>query len=272
MALTLRTAITADRGDTVFDVLGTDPLAHGDIRSIGSEYVYIRTASLGTPGYGGAAYWRVGVERAVFGTALAAHVAAATVGAVDLTASPGGGSLSVTDGTTTVAEATSLQVPSVSDEGGGVAGVGFVISDVGAPTAGGGVPAAVGSIYVNTADGTLWSKALEADDGWVRIIVGAVGDPDGLVSSISSVGQAVLVNADGGTGFAVVVVAPGKGVYLQDGVTFILNLFGTVDPSAGGGVGAPAGSLYQRQNGSVGELWVKTDGDVDTGWDKVTTT
>lgn len=43
---------------------------------------------------------------------------------------------------------------------------------------------------------------------------------------------------------------------------------GTVDPSAGGGVAAPVGSQYSRDNSGVGELWFKTGG-AATAWTKV---
>lgn len=45
---------------------------------------------------------------------------------------------------------------------------------------------------------------------------------------------------------------------------------GTVDPSAGAGVTAPLGAIYQRANGSAGEIWIKTS-TPDTGWQKQTT-
>lgn len=43
---------------------------------------------------------------------------------------------------------------------------------------------------------------------------------------------------------------------------------GSADPSAGAGVAAPLASHFMRQNGVVGELWVKT-GAADTAWTKV---
>jgi len=42
-------------------------------------------------------------------------------------------------------------------------------------------------------------------------------------------------------------------------------LAGTVDPSAGGGVAAPEGSIYLRFGAGAGEQWVKT-GALDTDW------
>jgi len=44
---------------------------------------------------------------------------------------------------------------------------------------------------------------------------------------------------------------------------------GTAAPSGGAGVAATIGSLYGRDNGGVGELWVKT-GAADTAWTQVT--
>lgn len=42
-------------------------------------------------------------------------------------------------------------------------------------------------------------------------------------------------------------------------------LEGTVDPSAGAGVAAPVGSQYLRNNGGVGEFWLKT-GAANVAW------
>jgi hypothetical protein len=42
-------------------------------------------------------------------------------------------------------------------------------------------------------------------------------------------------------------------------------LSGTADPSSAGGVSAQIASFYQRQNGAVGEAWLKT-GAADTAW------
>ena len=54
------------------------------------------------------------------------------------------------------------------------------------------------------------------------------------------------------------------------GLGFSINdlanvIYGTADPSAGGGVVAPIGSIYMRDNSSTGELWSKT-GAADTAW------
>jgi hypothetical protein len=46
-------------------------------------------------------------------------------------------------------------------------------------------------------------------------------------------------------------------------------IVGTADPSAGGGVIQPLGSLYLRKNDTAGELWCKT-GAGNTAWTKVT--
>lgn len=40
---------------------------------------------------------------------------------------------------------------------------------------------------------------------------------------------------------------------------------GTADPSAGGGVAAPEGSLYMRYVAAAGEVWYKS-GAADTAW------
>jgi len=47
-------------------------------------------------------------------------------------------------------------------------------------------------------------------------------------------------------------------------------LSGTVDPSAGGGVAAPEGSVYLRYVSAAGETWFK-DGTGDTAWTQVGT-
>lgn len=121
MALTLQAAIGAD--DTVFDVLGSDELVPGDFHTIDSETIVIRTANPATLAYGETSRYRVTAYRGAESTRKASHAAGATVAAF----SGGGGGLSVTDGTTTVA-ATSLQMPAgtVTDLGSGVAGVGFL--------------------------------------------------------------------------------------------------------------------------------------------------
>lgn len=46
-------------------------------------------------------------------------------------------------------------------------------------------------------------------------------------------------------------------------------LFGTVDPTAGGGLSHPFPCLYLRANGSSGELWLSS-GAAATAWTKVT--
>lgn len=56
----------------------------------------------------------------------------------------------------------------------------------------------------------------------------------------------------------------------KSALSLLHNLkFGTVDPSAGGGVASPLPSLYLRNNGGAGELWLKT-GAADTAWTRVT--
>lgn len=68
------------------------------------------------------------IDRAMSGTTAAAHLSGATLTPVyDPSVGGGGGGLDVTDGTTTVAAVTTLELPSgtVTDEGGGVVGVAF---------------------------------------------------------------------------------------------------------------------------------------------------
>lgn len=55
----------------------------------------------------------------------------------------------------------------------------------------------------------------------------------------------------------------------QVGGNSIEVLSGTAAPSAGAGVAATIGSLYGRDNGGAGELWVKT-GAADTAWTQMT--
>lgn len=45
-------------------------------------------------------------------------------------------------------------------------------------------------------------------------------------------------------------------------------LSGTVDPSAGGGVAAPEGSIYLRFGAGAGQVWRKTLA-ADTGWNQI---
>jgi len=54
-------------------------------------------------------------------------------------------------------------------------------------------------------------------------------------------------------------------ILISGGAGNPLILAGTVDPSAGGGVAAPEGSLYQRYGAGAGEVWMKM-GAADTTW------
>ena len=67
-------------------------------------------------------------------------------------------------------------------------------------------------------------------------------------------------------------IIKGLEIFDRDGSGEIIDiLVGAVDPSAGGGVAAPVGSLFCRDvssSGTTGELYVKT-GAADTAWDKV---
>jgi len=45
---------------------------------------------------------------------------------------------------------------------------------------------------------------------------------------------------------------------------------GSEDPSAGAGVAAPIGTIYARNTGTAGTLWLKTTA-ADTSWKLVTT-
>lgn len=56
-----------------------------------------------------------------------------------------------------------------------------------------------------------------------------------------------------------------QGYRIEVGSDYVDQLFGTADPTAGGGVVAPLGSIYQRSNG---ELWHKT-GSGATDWTKL---
>lgn len=54
------------------------------------------------------------------------------------------------------------------------------------------------------------------------------------------------------------------------GVPVVMTILGGAsDPSAGAGIYGELGSLYLRNTGTAGEMWVKT-GSADTGWTKVT--
>lgn len=88
MALSLKAAITATQ--TTFDVTGSDALSPGDLKTVGSETLEIRTANQATVNYGEAAYWRVNANRGSLGTTKAAHAAGA---AVTTTSIGGGGSV-----------------------------------------------------------------------------------------------------------------------------------------------------------------------------------
>lgn len=74
--------------------------------------------------------------------------------------------------------------------------------------------------------------------------------------------EASLTAYDLGVLLDALFVALTSGGFLVDGTAY---LQGTVDPSAGGGVAAPIGSLYSLDTGGVGSLWVKV-GAADTAW------
>lgn len=111
MSLTLRTAITADQ--TTFDVLGGDDLQSGDFKTIESETIVIRTADPATLGYAESARYQVSVYRGAGGTRAAAHAAGATLATYS---AGGGGGVSVTDGTTTVAETSAITATKVTED------------------------------------------------------------------------------------------------------------------------------------------------------------
>lgn len=75
--------------------------------------------------------------------------------------------------------------------------------------------------------------------------------------------QAAEITCNGGSGGG----AAGTISITTGGLTFQV-IGGTASPSAAGGVAAAVASLYARDNGGTGELWVKT-GSSDTAWTQV---
>lgn len=99
-------------------------------------------------------------------------------------AESGGGSLSVTDGTRTVAAATSLSVPNVTDGGDGVAVLGPITGSPGVIYYSEADPGAVGTGAIWVRDDTGYAMTSffirnAANDGWVTPSLVAYG-PDGL--------------------------------------------------------------------------------------------
>lgn len=112
MALSLVSDITATQ--TTFDVAGADPLTEGELRTIDSEHVLIRTAVPATLAFGESARQRLTVYRGAVGSAKAAHSAAATLTA---TVFGTGGGVTVDNQVDEPAEVTTLVVPGATISG-----------------------------------------------------------------------------------------------------------------------------------------------------------
>jgi hypothetical protein len=106
--------------------------------------------------------------------------------------------------------------------------------------------------------------------GSIELTAGAVGGP-GNPGAVTFTGAPVTLAHPSGPSINVSstsVSVNNAPLRLDDGSFAVTMRSGSTDPSAGGGVAADVASLYARDNGGVGELWVKT-GAADTGWTKV---
>lgn len=120
MTISLREDITTGQG--LVSVHNAEEAHLDEVLQIGDEYVIVRNR----PSPGG----KLMLGRGALGSARATHAADATFAPFSLAP---GGSISATDGTTTVNPATSIQFPAgtLSDLGSGVAGVGLVLQQIG---------------------------------------------------------------------------------------------------------------------------------------------
>lgn len=162
-------------------------------------------------------------------------------------------------------------------DGGGGGGASITVSDTD--------PGAVGadSVWVQTAVGgndeytQIWVRN-EADDGW--LVISPVTNGDGetytLITSPNDVAELNLTDDTGSylsanTNLAIRVGLKGIFINGATGVHFGFSsdgpavIVGTADPSQGGGVESPLGSIYLRVTGGVGSMYQKT-GAGDTAW------
>lgn len=109
-------------------------------------------------------------------------------------------------------------------------------------------------------------------DGYAWDIGPNFTDDIGLYYSTLTDQITIEKREDGGSTVPLLVISNGTDEPML-GVTHATDsawlLTGAVDPSAGAGVAAPAGSLFQRTD--TGALWVKTADSPDTAWSQIVT-
>ena len=219
------------------------------------------------------------ISRGQNGTAPAAHALGATVTAGW---GGGGGSISATDGTTTVNPATSIRASSIRDGGSGEAIlVPCVVSEDDPGAIGAGFfwlrldpdgNASALSLYVRDDADTFWNSVGPSDRyGGAGLPILTVLDTDtGTQLGSMRVDADGSFKVDAGFGHNLLLMN-GDGRLQLGGAGMPSIQAGTADPSAGAGVTAFTGSLFMRQTGggTGGELWQKT-GATDTDWTQVT--
>jgi hypothetical protein len=284
----LRNACSAT--DTLLDIdtpLGIDayPLPY----TLGSEVVNV---------VGGGRARSITVQRGAGGSTAAAHVNGTALTAANAFAGSSG-SISVTDGTTTVDPATSIRTGAIAA---GAPNEAVLLPVIFAITDPGNVGAGMlwvqdhedghYSIWVRDSDDANWLSpgAVEAlhytSGGILTSLVSASPNVASLLGESDDHQTQAAVNADAANGVQFTMAEPGGGYFqaiipplatefqmwdASHGMPYpgIFFKMGTADPSAAGGVVAPAGSFYSRLNGAAGELWFKT-GASDTSWSKLT--
>lgn len=207
---TLSVAVDADDKLWTVDTLPDSPfLEAGDelveVSALFPEHVYKPTMTT-IPA-------KVRVTRAVAGTTAATHAQGITLTQVypESAADAGGGAIAVTDGTTTVASVTELQVPSVASGGAGVAVAGPITGSPGLVYFQPNQPG--GSIE----DGSIWFAANDDESTYTMQVYssGAGGwtdpqpatDLEGPEDSGTSVRMVAANNAGAGDGGSAVITA-----------------------------------------------------------------
>jgi hypothetical protein len=113
----------------------------------------------------------------------------------------------------------------------------------------------------------LWNT-----DGTVGAGFGIDSSGAGVFASDTQNGEKVAAitahNADSAGGYLNILLG-GSGFPPEVAAIGFQWFAGSVDPSAGGGIGGEVGSVYTRVDAGSGELWFKT-GAADTDWTKLT--
>ena len=125
---------------------------------------------------------------------------------------------------------------------------------------------ALAALRVRNALNTAWVEVTVAHDNGAGNYESYLGFDAGGGAGGNAPRATFNLNTPNGTSFsfnddtAIVIAGPDDNTEIRQGIA---------DPSAGAGIAAPRGSLYQR-NAATGELWLKT-GAANTAWSKVTT-